>query len=142
MLLLSQCAPWAHIHVHILWNQKYNMNSHSKFLCQKIVLLSVKLGGKKIKQWRVTLLQKNKISTTYMPLFSDFFTYCFVYLWRIFGASVQPAGNRNIINFFGQMVSVFTPILKVLTSIHIYICHLFLQFKYSFREDWFHEERR
>lgn len=144
LLLLNQCDPWKHIHVHILWNQKYNMYSHSNFLCLKIVLLSINLGGKmKALKSDLTTKECNKISTTWMSFFWDFhcFTYSFLYLSGNSGVAAQQAHSRNnIMTFFGQMVYDFTPTLRALTSIHIYICPLFLQFKRPFREDWFHAE--
>lgn len=76
-------------------------------------------------------------------LFHILFPLSFLDLSGNSGVAAQQAHSRNnIMTFFGQMVYDFTPTLRALTSIHIYICPLFLQFKCPFRGDWFHAESR
>lgn len=101
LLLLSQCDPWKHEHVYILWIS--TTRTHSNFLCLRIVLLSVNLGGKnESTEDDFTTKECNKISTTWMWFFWIFhcFTRCFLYNSRNFRVSAQQAGSRNNVIFF------------------------------------------
>jgi len=122
---------------HVL-SQHFSLSENSSFIR--------KSGREKWKHWRVTSLQKNAIKLALRECnFSEFF-HCFTNnIFQeilVYQLSKLTAETTWWFFFFGQMVYGFTPILRVLTSIRVYICPLFLQFKCPFREDCFHAERR